>query len=108
MLDAFSTFRLKKPTIGDKVIAMAFISMRSETVDLRCTLRKMLDRVPNCENIDAILSVIDKRIKLLQGFTDHEVLDKHGLSPRFETDVNTNDTTEAKLESSAANQVSRP
>lgn len=86
---------------------MAFISMRSGIVDLRCTLQKVLDRVSSCGNIDAILSVIDKRIKLLQGFTDRVALDKHSCSRRFETDVNTNDTTEAKFESSAANQVNQ-
>ena len=105
MLDAFSTSRLKKPTLGGKVIAMAFIRMRSEISDLRCTLQKVLGRVSNCENIDAILSVIDKRIKLLQGFTDRVALDKRSRDRRLESDVKMNDNTGPTTGLSTGNQV---
>lgn len=107
MLDAFSTSRLKKPTLGGKVIATALISMRSNIVELRCTLQKVLDRVSE-SGIEAILSVIDKRIKLLQGFTDRVALDKHNRNRKFETDVKTNDTAEVTTGSSTANQVKQP
>ena len=108
MLDAFSTFRLRKSTLGGKVIATALISMRSDIVESRCTLQKVLDRVPEHEDIEGILSMIDKRIKTLQGFTDRVALDKRIRDRRLDTDVNSNFNTEAKTGSSVSNQVSHP
>lgn len=105
MLNAFSTSRLRKSTLGGKVIATALISMRSDIVELRCTLQKVLDRVSEHEDIDGILSVIDKRIKILQGFTDRVALDKRSRDRRFETDVKTSDNVEAHAELSTGNQV---
>lgn len=108
MLNAFSTSRLRKSTLGGKVIATALISMRSDIVDLRRTLQKVLDRVSESENIESILSVIDKRIKILQGFTDRVVLDKRSRDRRFETDVKTSDNAEANAGTSTGNQVKQP
>ena len=107
MLKAFSTSRLKKSTLGGKVIATALISMRADIMESRCTLQQVLERVS--EDIEGILSVVDKRIKILQGFTDRVAVDKRSRNGSFKTEVNnrdtTNDTTEAKTDSSAANQV---
>ena len=107
MLKAFSISRLKKSTLGGKVIATALISMRADIMDSRCTLQQVLERVS--EDIEGILSVVDKRIKILQGFTDRVAVDKRSRNGSFKTEVNnrdtTNDTTEAKTDSSAANQV---
>ena len=112
MLNAFATSRLRKSTLGGKVVATALISMRSDIVDLRCTLQKVFDRVSEHEDISAILCVIDKRIEILQGFTDRVALDKRSRNGSFKTEVNnkdtTNDTTEAKTDSSAAKQVNQP
>jgi hypothetical protein len=105
MLNAFSTSRLRKSTLGGKVIATALISMRSDIVDLRCTLQKVLGQVPDHEDIEGILSVIDKRIKILQGFTDRVALDKLSRNRRLGTDVDANDNTEANTGSSIGNQV---
>jgi hypothetical protein len=108
MLNTFSTSRLRKSTLGGKVIATALISMRSDIVDMRCTLQGVLDRVSEHEDMEGILSVIDKRIKILEGFTDRVALDKRNRHRRFETDVNTNGDTDAGAGSSTGNQVTYP
>jgi hypothetical protein len=110
MLNAFATSRLKKSTLGGKVIATALISMRADILELRCVLQQVLERVS--EDIEGIMSVVDKRINLLQGFTDRVALDKRSRNGSFKTEINnkntTNDTTEGKTDSNAANQVSQP
>jgi hypothetical protein len=108
MLNAFSTSRLRKSTLGGKVIATALISMRSDIVDLRCTLQKVLERASEPENIKGILDVIDKRIKILQGFTDRVALDKRSRNRRFETDININDNAEPNAGSNHTNRVMHP
>lgn len=105
MLNAFSTSRLRKSTLGGKAIARALISMRSEIIDLRSTLQKVLDRVSEHEDIEAILIVIDKRITILQGFTDGVALDKRKWDRNFKTEANNDDTVVANAGSSAAIQV---
>ena len=40
MLNAFATSRLKKSTLGGKVIATALISMRADILELRCALQQ--------------------------------------------------------------------
>lgn len=108
MLNTFSTSRLRKSTLGGKVIATALISMRSDVVELRRTLQKVLDGVSEPENIEGILSVIDKRINILQGFTDRVALDKRSRDRRFETDVKKSDNTEANAGPGTGNQVKQP
>ena len=108
ILNAFATSRLQRSTLGGKVVAMALISMRSDIIDLRWTLQKVHGRAPEREDIAGILSVVDKRINILQGFTDRVALDKRSRDCRFETDANTNDVTEVKTGSSTAIQVERP
>lgn len=105
MLNAFSTSRLRKSTLGGKVVATALISMRSDIVDLRHTLQKVLDRVSEQEDIEGILAVIDKRIKILQGFTDRVALDKRSRDRRLESDVKMNDNTGPTTGLSTVNQV---
>ncbi|GAB7333345.1 hypothetical protein MBLNU13_g04967t2 [Cladosporium sp. NU13] len=90
MLKAFATSRLRKSTLGGKVVATALISMRTDIIDLRCTLQKVHECASEREDIEGILTVIDKRIKILQGFTDPVALEKRSRDRRFETDVNSN------------------
>jgi hypothetical protein len=87
------------------VVATALISMRSDIVDLRHTLQKVLDRVSEQEDIEGILAVIDKRIKILQGFTDRVALDKRSRDRRLESDVKMNDNTGPTTGLSTGNQV---
>jgi len=105
MLKAFSSSRLRKSTLGSKVIATALISMRSDIVDSRCTLQKVHERVPEREDISGILTVIDKRITILQGFTDRVASDKRSRDRNFKTEANNNDTAGANVGSSTFNQV---
>jgi hypothetical protein len=70
MLDAFSTSRLNKPTLGGKVISTALISMRADILNRRCSLKETLDAMPDDQHLEGIISVVDKRIKILRGFTD--------------------------------------
>lgn len=73
MLDAFSTSRLNKPTLGGKMISTALISMRADILNLRCKLQKALDAMPGGESLEGIVSVVDKRIRILRSFTDRVV-----------------------------------
>jgi hypothetical protein len=76
MLDAFSTSRLNKPTIGGKMISTALISMRADILNLRYKLKETLDTVPAGETLEGIVSVVDKRINILRSFTDRVVSDR--------------------------------
>jgi hypothetical protein len=80
MLDAFSTSRLNKPTLGGKMISRALISMRSDILSLRCSLKETLDAIPEDQHPEGIIFVVDKRINILRGFTDRVVSDRD-LSP---------------------------
>jgi hypothetical protein len=79
MLDAFSTSRLNKPTLGGKVISTALVSMRADILNVRYKLKETLDNVPDGESLKGIVSVVDKRIDVLRSFTDRVVSDR-GLS----------------------------
>jgi hypothetical protein len=76
MLDAFSTSRLNKPTIGGKMISTALISMRADILNLRYKLKETLDTTPDGESLEGIVSVVDKRINILRSFTDRVVSDR--------------------------------
>lgn len=76
MLDAFSTSRLNKPTLSGKVVSRALISMRADILNSRSKLQTVLDAMPGDENVEGIISVVDKRIKILRSFTDRVVFDR--------------------------------
>jgi hypothetical protein len=76
MLDAFSTSRLNKTTLGGDLIAMGLFNMRSKVYDMRQQLGEVLDGLPEKEIIGAIVKVIDKRINLLRSFTDRTIYDR--------------------------------
>jgi hypothetical protein len=76
MLDAFSTSRLNKPTLGGKVISTALISMRADILSLRHRLKETLNTITAGETLEGIVSVVDKRINILRSFTDRVVSDR--------------------------------
>lgn len=76
IIDAFSTALANENTLDSAMASLQLMTARKEVRGLRGELQRVLAQMSTAdENIDAILTGIDKRIGVLDNFTDNRVLD---------------------------------